>query len=335
MIQHHISLKPYNTFGVEVYSKRYATVDSLESFIAVYQQKNIHEPLLILGGGSNILLTKDFEGLVIKNESKGIEICFENEDEAIVRVQSGEVWHPFVLWTLAHGFYGLENLSLIPGTVGACPIQNIGAYGAEVKDFIISVLAYDLEELKLVEFSNEACQFGYRDSIFKREAKGKYWIVSVDFKLSKTPHLQANYKDIQEYFENHHIENATPQQLSDAVVAIRSYKLPDPTVLGNAGSFFKNPVISKSLYDHLYAQNPQMPSYPDPNGVKIPAGWLIEQAGFKGQRQGDAGTHHRQALVIVNHGNASGNELFDWSQKIIDNVYKQFKISLEREVNCL
>lgn len=290
---------------------------------------------MFLGGGSNVLFVQDYDGLVIVNQLKGI--CAESIDtnEVHVMALSGEIWHEFVLNTIEKGHNGLENMSLIPGTIGAAPIQNIGAYGAEIKDFCLSVDAIELKTGELISFSAEECEFGYRESIFKRKYKGQYFIYQVHFKLKKNSPINASYGSIQDILKRDNILNPNNRDISNAVIEIRSSKLPDFKELGNAGSFFKNPVVEKSIADRLIEEYPTAPNFPDINGVKIPAGWLIEQCGFKGYRKGNVGSHKDQALVIVNHGGASGQEIYDYSTTIIDTVNTKFGIELEREVNMI
>lgn len=333
-IQHNISLLPYNTFGIGCNASEFVSIQSYEEFIQLLPQIQ-SKSFLFLGGGSNVLFTKDFDGLVIQNQLKGIEIIEENDEHVEIAVKSGEIWHELVLWTLEKGFFGLENLSLIPGSVGAAPMQNIGAYGEEIKNWCTKVNAINLKTGELATFSNEACEFGYRESIFKRKLKNQYFIYEVHFKLDKKRAVNCNYGDIKKVLEDKGIENPTPKDVSDAVIEIRSSKLPNPKELGNAGSFFKNPVISSSLFQQLQEKYPLMPHYPDTNGIKIPAGWLIEQSGFKGKIVGNTGSHAKQALVIVNYGKATGEEIFNYSQTIIDHVKESYGIELEREVNII
>ena len=284
-----------------------------------------------------MLLTKDIEKLVVHIDFKGISIDREDENNVYLTVNAGENWHEFVLWTIHNDFGGIENLSLIPGNVGTCPIQNIGAYGVEVKDVITKVEALEIETGKLVSFSNEVCDFGYRNSIFKNEEKGKYIIVAVSFKLTKNKHtLNTSYGAIETELEAKNIVSPSLQDVSNAVIAIRKSKLPDPKEIGNSGSFFKNPVISKDQFLELQKENPNIPNYPvSDTEIKVPAGWLVEQSGFKGKRFGDAGIHEKQALVLVNYGNASGKEIYLLAQKIQEKVFKNFGISLEIEVNII
>ncbi len=333
-IQEHISLKNYNTFGVDVLAKRFISINYLHELQEVVQQE---QKLFLLSGGSNMLLTKAInDALVVHINCKGIAIDRETEAAVFLTVNAGEHWHDFVSWTVREGYGGLENLSLIPGNVGTCPIQNIGAYGVEVKDTITKVTALEIATGKMVEFSNTDCAFGYRNSVFKQALKGQYIITSVSFKLSKHSHqLHTSYGAIETWLTEHQ-KPTSIHTIAEAVIAIRQSKLPDPAVLGNSGSFFKNPVVSHSHFTSLQKEYPTMPHYLlEDQQVKIPAGWLIEQAGFKGKRFGDAGVHEKQALVLVNYGKASGKEILDLAHKIQDSIKTLFSISLEIEVNII
>ena len=333
-ISENISLKEYNTFGVTCFAKRFV---SITSFYDLQQLLKDEKELFLLSGGSNMLLTKDIDKLVVFLDFKGISIDRENENSVNITVNSGENWHEFVIWCISQGFGGIENLSLIPGNVGTCPIQNIGAYGVEVKDTITKVEALEIETEKLITFSNTECQFGYRNSIFKNEAKGKYILTSVSFQLTKNQHqLNTSYGAIETALQENKITNPTIKDVSDAVIAIRKSKLPDPKEIGNSGSFFKNPVISTSQFLELQEQHPAIPYYKiSETETKVPAGWLVEQCGFKGKRFGDAGVHKKQALVLVNYGNASGKEIFELAKKIQQTIFDDFKIVLEIEVNII
>lgn len=335
-ITHNISLKPYNTFGIDAKAKHFVSVTSIEELQTVLSLKN-HPEKLILGGGSNMLLTKNQDLLVVHVNIKGISIVSEDEDWAYVKASAGENWHEFVLWCLSNDFGGLENLSLIPGNVGSAPIQNIGAYGVELKDTFVSCEAMSIETRNLEAFSKENCHFEYRNSIFKQNAKGKYIITSVTFKLSKKAHqLHINYGTITSQLQEMKIANPSIQDISKAVISIRESKLPNPKDIGNSGSFFKNPVIPKALYDSLLDNFPDMPHYVvSEDEVKIPAGWLIEKAGFKGKRIGDYGVHKNQALVLVNYGNAKGEDILKLSELIQKTIKRLFNISIEVEVNIL
>ena len=335
-IANNISLKPYNTFGIDAKAKHFVSVTSIDELKTVLNLQNYPEKL-ILGGGSNMLLTKDQDLLVLHIDIKGISIISEDEDHVLVKANAGENWHQFVLWCLDRGFGGIENLSLIPGNVGSAPIQNIGAYGVELKDTFVSCEAMSFESKKIETFSKDDCQFDYRNSIFKQQAKGKYIITSVTFKLTKKEHtLNINYGTIASQLQEMNIDNPTIQDISKAVIAIRESKLPNPKEIGNSGSFFKNPVIPTSQYHLLLENFPDMPSYPvSDNEVKVPAGWLIEKAGFKGKRIGDYGVHKNQALVLVNYGDAKGEDILKLAQLIQKTIDRLFNIYIEAEVNIL
>ena len=335
-IKQNISLKPYNTFGIEVMAKHFVAVTNLDELKEVLALQDYPEKL-ILGGGSNMLLTQNQDKLVIHINLKGINIVSEDETAVLVKASSGENWHEFVMWCLKNDFGGLENLSLIPGNVGTAPIQNIGAYGVELKDSFVACDAISLADKTIQTFSNSDCDFGYRNSIFKQQAKGKYIVTSVTFKLTKKHHqLHINYGTIASQLKEMHIENPTIQDISKAVITIRESKLPNPKEIGNSGSFFKNPVILKSQYLSLLENFEDMPSYAiSEDEVKIPAGWLIEKAGFKGKRFGDYGVHNNQALVLVNYGNANGYDILKLSQLIQKTVKRLFNINIEAEVNIL
>jgi len=331
-INHHFPLKKLNAFGIEAVAEVLVVVRSLAVLHEITQLGP--SPIQVLGGGSNILLTGDLPGLTIKNEIGGIQIFLENEHEVLVKIGGGVGWHDLVLWAVEQGFGGLENLSLIPGTVGAAPIQNIGAYGVELKDVFHSLEAFDLATGELVTFKKDDCQFGYRDSVFKRELKGRFLIANVFLHLQKSPKLNTAYGDIQRTLAEMGVENPTIQDVSNAVIRIRQSKLPDPAVIGNAGSFFKNPELEAADFQRFSAQFPAAPHYPMPDGrVKIPAGWLIEQAGWKGQRIGDAGCHAQQALVLVNYGGAKGEDILALAKQIQASVQERFGIALTPEVN--
>lgn len=336
-ILEYLSLKPYNTFGIDACAHYFCRVQSKEAILHVIQHELQYYPkFLIIGGGSNILLCDDYDGLVIKNEITGIEITKEEEDFVWVKSYSGTVWHELVRYCVLHNYGGIENLSLIPGTVGAAPMQNIGAYGAEIKDTFDELEAIDLQTGTSRTFTKEECRFGYRESIFKREEKGKFFIYSVTFRLSKKPLINIAYGDIQKTLQEKNISIPTIKDVSDAVMEIRKSKLPDPKELGNAGSFFKNPEVEKSIAEHIQLEFPAMPRYDLPDGkVKIPAGWLIEQAGWKGKLVGNTGNHAKQALVIVNYGKASGNEIWQHALNVQKSVFEKFGIRLEPEVNVI
>lgn len=332
------SLKPYNTFGIDAKARYFTEAHSVEELLEALNNPVSHSlPLLFLGGGSNILLTRDFEGLAVQLNLKGIHEEIINENEVVVTVKAGENWHEFVLFCLEKNYGGMENLSLIPGNVGTSPMQNIGAYGVEIKDAFVSCTVLNLENLQLETFNKEQCRFGYRDSVFKQEGKGKYVITEISFSLTRKDHqLKTSYGAIQAELEKSGIENPTIQDISKAVISIRQSKLPDPKKTGNAGSFFKNPTIPFAQFEDLQEQFADIQGYPNGDFVKVPAGWLIEQAGWKGKQIGNAATHKLQALVIINAtGNATGKEIFDFSQNIIDSVQEKFGIELEREVNII
>lgn len=334
MLPQNVSLRPYNTFGIEETAACLWPVGSEAALLEALQNPQLPRPFRVLGGGSNILLKGPVEGTVLKNDIPGKVLFPENSDTVLLQCGSGENWHETVLFALQHGLFGLENLTLIPGTVGASPIQNIGAYGVEVKDHIHSVRFVAFESGKAVEFPATDCAFGYRDSIFKNELRGKGMITAVTFRLSKTPNLKTSYGAIGEELKNAGIQNPTPRDVAEAVMRIRRSKLPDPAVIGNAGSFFKNPTIPEAHFRKLKAAFPEIPHYPAGEGlVKIPAGWLIEQSGWKGKIVGRAGVHARQALVLINAaGNATGAEIWHLSQEIINDIEQRFGILLEREV---
>ena len=335
-IQNNFSLKKYNTFGIEAKAKQFVAVHSVEELKQILATHKT-EAKFILGGGSNMLLTQDINALVIHIDLKGKKIIKEDNDYVWVESQAGEVWHEFVLWSIDHNLGGLENMSLIPGNVGTTPVQNIGAYGTEIKDTFVSCNTVDIATQELVTFTKAECKFGYRESIFKQEAKDKYVITSVVFKLTKRNHkINTAYGDITKELEKNNIVTPNLKEVSNAVIAIRQSKLPDPKDLGNSGSFFKNPIIPKELYEKAHAQFPDMPHYVvSETEVKVPAGWLIEQAGFKGKRFGDAGIHKNQALVLVNYGNATGQEIFAVSKDIQATVLNKFGIAIEAEVNVI
>lgn len=333
-IQTDFSLKNYNTFGIESKAKAFVSVETLEDLKTVLKE---NQDIFILGGGSNMLLTQDIQKLVVHVNLKGKEVRERNEDFAIVKAQAGENWHEFVLYCIEQNLGGIENLSLIPGNVGTTPIQNIGAYGVEIKDTMLSCEALNLKTLEIETFTNADCQFEYRESIFKKELKNQYIITSVSFKLSTKNHkVSTTYGVIGTELAKNNIENPTLKDVSNAVIAIRKSKLPDPKELGNSGSFFKNPIISKEAYEKAKALHPEMPHYVvSESEVKVPAGWLIEQAGFKGKRFGDAGVHKNQALVLVNYGTATGAELVALSKTIQQTVFDKFGISIDAEVNII
>lgn len=331
-----ISLLPYNTFRIDVKAKYFVEVNSTDDLrLLIITDEFKGNKKFVLGGGSNLLLTKDFDGIVIRLAIKGIKVC-EEGDDVYVEAGAAEVWNDFVQYNVNKGYAGLENLSLIPGTVGASPIQNIGAYGVEIKDHFFSLEAFELSSGELKKFSKERCEFGYRESVFKNKLKGQYIITSVVFKLSKIPNLKLHYGAIEEELTKRNIVNPTIKDVANVVSEIRVSKLPDPSTIGNSGSFFKNPIVDKRTFEHLISNFPDVVNYPAGDGlVKLAAGWLIEQCGWKGKQIGNVGTWKNQALVIVNHGNATGKEIYDFSELIILSVSERFGVSLEREVNTL
>lgn len=334
MIQENISLKNYNTFAIDVNAKYFTEINNEIDIINLIP--NLHnQPYIFLGSGSNVLFTQDFDGLVIINNIKGKKIEYI-DNHIIVSGFSGENWHEFVLWTLKKNAFGLENLSLIPGSLGAAPMQNIGAYGSEIKDTCVKVKAINLKTSKIETFINKECDFGYRESVFKRKLANQYFILEVSFVLKSKENWvpNANYGDIQKILNDQNIKKPSAQDISNAVIKIRQSKLPDPKILGNSGSFFKNPIISHNNFNLFIKNNPQATFYKiSENEYKIPAGWLIEQAGFKGKSFGNCGVHEKQALVLVNYGNAKGIEIFELSSLIVNTVFEKFGIELEREVN--
>jgi len=333
-LNHYFSLKAYNTFSIEAVAKEFSVFNTPEELEELIIASGKHH-FLVLGGGSNILLTKNYDGYVLKNEISGIDIVKEDEHHVYVKAGAGENWHSFVMFCIDRDLAGVENLSLIPGNVGASPMQNIGAYGVELKDVFHDLEAYHIKNKKIVTFTHSDCRFGYRESVFKNKYKDQYVILNVTFRLDKVPHYNTSYGAIEEELKRLG-KGVSIQTISQAVINIRSSKLPDPVKIGNAGSFFKNPTIPEEKYDGLKKDHPGVPAYPQENGfVKIAAGWLIEQCGWKGYRKGDAGVHEKQALVLVNYGYATGKEIYDLSEEIKKSVVKKFKIELEREVNVI
>jgi UDP-N-acetylmuramate dehydrogenase len=333
-IQKNISLKQYNTFGIDVNASRFVSVESIADLRKILVNET---DVFILSGGSNLLLTSDINKLTLHVALKGIAVLKETEKNAYIEVKAGENWHEFVLWCIENDFGGLENLSLIPGNVGTSPMQNIGAYGVEIKDTFEQLEAVEIATGKLHIFNNYECNFGYRNSVFKNELKGKFIITSVIFKLTKVNHeLNYSYGAIQSELEKRNISEPTINDISDVVIDIRNSKLPNPKEIGNSGSFFKNPVITVDAFRKLQEKHPNIPSYTvSETEIKVPAGWLIEQCGFKGKRFGDAGVHTKQALVLVNYDNATGTEIHNLAQEILKTVKKTFDISLDIEVNVI
>lgn len=328
-------LQDITTFHAKVFARYYTVFSSVEFLKQILSSPEVKAmPFIILGGGSNVLFTGDFNGVIIRNAMEGIEVIKEEEDTIYIRANAGEKWHDVVLYCVNRNYGGIENLSLIPGTVGAGPIQNIGAYGVELKDVLYELEAINIHTLQTKKFSNAECKFGYRDSIFKEKEKGNYIILSVTLKLTKNPKVNISYGTLSKELESMGITNPTIKDVSNAVIKIRSSKLPDPDKLGNAGSFFKNPVIPTPQFEKIKEAYPEVVSFPAADGyTKLAAGWLIEQCGWKGKRAGDAGVHKDQALVLVNYGNATGKEIYELSAQIINSVKEKFGVALEREVN--
>ncbi|QCW99161.1 UDP-N-acetylmuramate dehydrogenase [Aggregatimonas sangjinii] len=335
-VLHDQPLKKYNTFGIAVKAKHFCEINSIADLKTVLSMDGYPEKF-ILSGGSNMLLTSDLDCLVLHINLKGIEIVSEEDNQVIIKVMAGENWHQMVLWTLDKNYGGLENMSLIPGNTGTAPIQNIGAYGVELKDTFVSCEALNTTTLEIETFDKQACEFGYRDSYFKNEGKDKYIIVSVNFRLTTKNHiLNTSYGAIASELKKKGIDHPTIKDISKAVVAIRQSKLPDPKLLGNSGSFFKNPVVGKAAFEHFSKAHPEAPYYTvSETEYKIPAGWLIEQCGYKGKRFGDAGVHKDQALVLVNYDSATGQEVLDLAHRIIASVKEKFGITILPEVNVV
>ena len=330
-----ISLKPYNTFGIDALARKFATFSGEEQLGSLLDQKQ-KMPLLVLGGGSNILFTGNFDGLVLKNDVKGIELIREDDRHVYVRVGAGENWHRFVMYCIERHWAGLENLALIPGNVGATPMQNIGAYGVEIREVFEELEAYNIKERKVLFFSANDCQFGYRESIFKRKLKNQFVILHVTYRFNKIPVFNTSYGAVEQELEKMGVQKLSIEAIAQAVIRIRTSKLPDPVQIGNAGSFFKNPMVPVKTYVKLKERFPGIIGYENQGAdVKLAAGWLIEQCGWKGFRRGDAGCHERQALVLVNYGHASGKDIYTLSEDILQSVKKKFGVELEREVNII
>jgi UDP-N-acetylmuramate dehydrogenase len=328
----HVDLKPYNTFGLAATAQYFAKLSSVEQL----SNLNNDSPVLVLGGGSNLLFRDNINGYVVKNEIMGIDLIREDADHVYVRAGAGENWHEFVEHCIANGWCGVENLALIPGCIGASPMQNIGAYGVEIKDVFHSLEAWHLEDKELHQFSLEDCAFAYRESVFKRKYKGQYVIAHVTYRLRKVPDFHISYGAIQQELERMGVQELSIRSVADAVIHIRRSKLPDPAVIGNAGSFFKNPEVPVETFNALKQRFPDIVGYPTSSGmVKLAAGWLIERAGWKGYRKGDAGVHEKQALVLVNYGQATGDEIFQLSEEILHSIDAHFGVHLEREVNII
>lgn len=335
-LQKNISLQHLNTFGIDVSCKLFCTVSSIKEIERLLSSEEfVENNVLILGGGSNLLFTKDFNGLIVKNEVRGFETLSESKDNKIIKVGAGENWHQFVLWSIENGLSGIENMALIPGNVGASPMQNIGAYGAEAKDVIDKVWAIEIENGKEIILSNKDCQFQYRNSIFKNALKDKVIITHVSFKLSKTPKNNTEYGAIMQEIKDLDVDVST-ENICNAVINIRKRKLPNPDEIGNSGSFFKNPIISTSKFKDLQNKNPEIVGYKISEAeTKVAAGWLIEKCGWKGYRKGDAGVHKNQALVLVNYGKATGEDIISLATKIQESVKEKFDIDIHPEVNII
>ena len=335
-------LTKLNTFGIKSKAKFFVEINIEQDIQEIFRTEEFkNNKKLFLGGGSNILFTKDFDGIVMLNKLKGIEIVKEEENDIYVRSMGGEYWHDLVIYVVNRGYWGIENLSLVPGTVGASPVQNIGAYGVELKNVLFDVEAYDAQDGEKKIFSKEECEFGYRDSIFKNKLKGKYFISAITLKLNKKENFNINYKALTEYFKKNNLSVNNPKDVSDAIIEVRKSKLPDPKDLGSAGSFFKNVYIDEKKVALLKEKYPDMPIFKENLSAgagdlnKIPAGWLVESCGWKGKRIGNVGVYEKQALVLVNHGGATGEEIKNLSDQIIDSVYKKFGLKLTPEVNFI
>jgi UDP-N-acetylmuramate dehydrogenase len=336
-IQENISLKSYNTMGIEARAKYFSTFSSPDELNELMDLSSMSkERKMILGGGSNILFTGNFDGWMLKNEITGIEEIKEDNNHVYVKTGAGENWHAFTQYCIAHNWAGVENLSLIPGNVGAGPMQNIGAYGVEIKDVFEELEAYSLADKKIYTFTLNDCGFDYRESIFKGKYRDQFIILTVTFRLNKTPRFKTTYGAIEQELRRMGIHELSIAAIAQAVINIRTSKLPDPEKIGNTGSFFKNPSVDREKYEALKKDFPAIVAYDNPDGtVKLAAGWLIEQCGWKGFRKGDAGVHAHQALVLVNYGNAKGKEIFDLSEKILNSVKNTYDVQLEREVNIV
>lgn len=335
-LQENISLKPFNSFGIHALAKKFCRVASFNEMQELLEwNKTNNHPMLILGGGSNLLFTKNFDGLVLQNALKGIELIKEDPEYFYVKAMAGENWHEMVTFCVNMQYQGIENMSLIPGNVGASPMQNIGAYGVEIKDVFDSLEAIQISDGTVITFDNKACEFGYRESVFKHQLRNQFIILSVVLKLRRTPKYNTSYGNIEQELINMNVHEPNIQSIAEAVIRIRQRKLPDPAKIGNAGSFFKNPIIPTALYDQLKKDYKNIPGFAVSATAftKVPAAWLIEQTGWKGFREGDAGCYPLQPLVLVNYGNATGSEIFNLSTQIIEKVKASFGIQLEREVN--
>jgi UDP-N-acetylmuramate dehydrogenase len=335
-IYNNYNLSRLNTFGISANAKFFIEVESETGLLELFGLPEFKQnKKIFLGGGSNVLFTEDYDGMVILNKLKGIEIISEDEEKINIRAMGGEIWHQLVLFSVDRGYWGIENLSLIPGTVGAAPIQNIGAYGVELKDTLLTVEAIHIETGLKKIFSKDECEFGYRESVFKNKLKGQYFIGAITLALNKKPKPNLSYKILSDYLLNNKIEAKSPKEISDAVVAIRESKLPNPKVMGNAGSFFKNVFLQKEQLLKLLEKHPELPYFEEDGIIKISAGWLIEQCGWKGKKNGNVGVHEKQALVLVNYGGATGAEVIDLAGKIIESVKEKFGLELTPEVNIV
>ena len=326
-----------NTFGVDVKAKYFVSINTVNELIELTKTKVFKDSqLLILGGGSNILFKKDFDGLVILNSIKGKEIIDQTQESIFLKIGAGENWHELVMYTVDNGWGGIENLSLIPGNTGTAPMQNIGAYGVEIKETFVELEALEISSGKIVKFNNSDCEFGYRESVFKNKMKNQYIIVNITLELKKNPVLNINYGDVKAILESQNINNPSIKQVSDAIISIRQSKLPDPKIIGNSGSFFKNPIVSLNQLELIKKKYPNVVNYKiNENEFKIAAGWMIERAGWKGKKFNNYGVHEKQALVLVNYGLANGMEIFNLSEEIILDIKDKFGIKLEREVNII
>lgn len=326
-----------NTFGVDVKAKYFVSINTVNELIELTKTKVFKDfKLLILGGGSNILFTKDFDGLVILNNIKGKEIIDQTQESILLKIGAGENWHELVMYTVDNGWGGIENLSLIPGNTGTAPMQNIGAYGVEIKETFVELEALEISSGKIVKFNNSDCEFGYRESVFKNKMKNQYIILNITLELKKNPVLNINYGDVKAILESQNINNPSIKQVSDAIISIRQSKLPDPKIIGNSGSFFKNPIVSLNQLELIKKKYPNVVNYKiNENEFKIAAGWMIERAGWKGKKFNNYGVHEKQALVLVNYGLANGMEIFNLSEEIILDIKDKFGITLEREVNII
>lgn len=335
MIHSNYSLKSFNTFGINVDCKFFAEAKNEDAVRLILEEKDFKtNDHLILGGGSNLLFTKDFDGFVLKNNIHGVELISETDDHVFVRVGAGEVWHNFVLAAIKNNWFGIENLSLIPGSVGASPMQNIGAYGVEIKEVFYELEAIHIPTGEIHYFESSDCDFGYRESVFKNKHKGEYVISRVTYKLNKTPKFNVGYGAVESELEKMQVKELSAKAVSDAIVAIRSSKLPNPAEIGNSGSFFKNPVVSNSVFEAIKTKYPNAVGYPvGEEATKLAAGWLIDQAGWKGYTEGNFGVHKNQALVLVNYGGAAGADIYNLSERILQSVFEKFGVQLEREVN--